>query len=335
MAATALQDRGHRVVFGYRYPVIESYAREAGLVVVRLPLLNDADIYSVFKIIQKMNRENLQIVIPTKVKEYWLAALAAKLSGNKCYLRLGINRPVKAKWKNRFLYGRWAEGIIVNSHSIAATLRQSGFIPSQKIHVIPNGVFAPTELGPFDSTPTPFVFIYIGSLIRRKNLDRLLRLFARLVEIRPQDDMLLKIVGDGNEKEHLIRLAQTLGVKDRIIFEGHCKDVMRLLAEAHAFILISQNEGFPNAVLEAMAAGVPVIISDVAGAGEVISPEEDGLLVDPCDDEAILTAMVQMRESIELRKKLRENAFRKVKQEYSLELMAEKLENLLLGLHHG
>ncbi len=63
-----------------------------------------------------LNRENLQVVIPTKVKEYRLATAAAKMTGKKSFIRLGINRSVKNKLKNRLLYGHRAEGILSIPH---------------------------------------------------------------------------------------------------------------------------------------------------------------------------------------------------------------------------
>ncbi len=122
-------------------------------------------------------------------------------------------------------------------------------------------------------------------------MDRLLRIFSRLIQTSAKDDVQLWIIGDGPEKENLIQLTQTLQINNHVYFGGQRKNIMQLLGKAHAFILISENEGFPNSVLEAMAMGVPIIMSNIAGAGEVFTNGENGLLVNPNNDNEIFNAM--------------------------------------------
>ncbi|MEJ2633992.1 MAG: glycosyltransferase family 4 protein [Calditrichia bacterium] len=334
-AARLLKARGHRVYFAYRYPVMREYAENEGLETIRFPLQNDADIYSIIKLMKTFSRLDLQAVVSTKVKEYWLGTVAAKLSGRKSILRLGINRSVKNKWKNRKIYGAWADGIVVNAEAIADTLASTGFIPRQKISLIYNGVACPDALPEFRTSPDPFIYIYVGSLIPRKNVDVLIQNFSELIRLTPGKPLKLRIAGDGHERARLERLVRELGLENSVQFMGHRKDVPQLLQQAHGFVLLSENEGFPNAALEAMARGVPVIMSRVAGAEEIIGSGDNGLLVNTGGEGEVLKAMQMLLHDPELRLRIRNRAFQKVKIELTYQAMAEKLEDVLYGIING
>jgi len=331
-AAKELNSLGHQVYVGYRYEIIRHYAETVGLKTVYFPLKNDADFLSVLSLLRFIKKEGIQVVIPTKVKEYWLGTIAARLAHRKSIIRLGIDRPIKKKWKNRKLYGKWVDRILVNAKAIQETLAKSEFIPTRKINIIYNGVKIPAQLPEFRKNPDPFTFIYVGSLIKRKHADRLLEIFSKVKEKTEQTHLQLWIVGEGPEEESLKILTQRLNLSDQVKFWGQRRDVPELLAQSDVLVLLSENEGFPNVALEAMANGVPVIISDVAGSGEIITHRENGLLVNRQNEQEIMKSMESLLENSELRYKLRDNAFALVKKKYSLRSMADQLEVLLADL---
>jgi len=331
-AAKELNSLGHQVYVGYRYEIIRHYAETVGLKTVYFPLKNDADFLSVLSLVRFIKKEGIQVVIPTKVKEYWLGTIAARLAHRKSIIRLGIDRPIKKKWKNRKLYGKWVDRILVNAKAIQETLAKSEFIPTREINIIYNGVKIPAQLPEFRKNPDPFTFIYVGSLIKRKHADRLLEIFSKVKEKTEQTHLQLWIVGEGPEEESLKILTQRLNLSDRVKFWGQRRDVPELLAQSDVLVLLSENEGFPNVALEAMANGVPVIISDVAGSGEIITHRENGLLVNRQNEQEIMKSMESLLENSELRYKLRDNAFALVKKKYSLRSMADQLEVLLADL---
>jgi len=95
------------------------------------------------------------------------------------------------------------------------------------------------------------------------------------------------VAGQGPHEAHLRAVAESLDGRGRIRFLGHCPDVRPVLAAADLFVLPSHREGLPNAVLEAMAVGVPVVATAVDGTGEVVTDGETGLLVPPHDPDAL------------------------------------------------
>jgi len=130
----------------------------------------------------------------------------------------------------------------------------------------------------------------IGRLTPQKGFDLLLRAFAEIAAAHPRWS--LRIIGEGNERQALVEQARTLGLADRVQFTGRVADVFPLLAAADLFVLSSRFEGFPNALGEAMAAGLPVIAFDCpSGPADLIRHEVDGLLAPPEDVAALARAM--------------------------------------------
>lgn len=120
--------------------------------------------------------------------------------------------------------------------------------------------------------------ITVGSLIPRKGVDQILRALAQLDGVRPT----LTVVGSGPEEQSLREMAERLGLAGHVRFIGRVepKEVLALLAEADVFVLASHSEGRPNVILEAMAAGLPVIASNIPGVREIVDHGATGLLFD-------------------------------------------------------
>ena len=134
-----------------------------------------------------------------------------------------------------------------------------------------------------DAAP-PLVVVSVGRLAAVKNYETALAAVAHLRDL----DIEYRIIGAGPEEASLRKLARELGVEKRVRFMGVQPHVASLLAEAHVFLLPSRYEGFGLAVAEAMAAGLPVVVSDVPGVREVAGADgECGYLVDPASSGAI------------------------------------------------
>jgi glycosyltransferase involved in cell wall biosynthesis len=166
-----------------------------------------------------------------------------------------------------------------------------------------------------------FVFLKIAEFIPRKRVGDAIRAFAALN--RPNAYLLL--AGSGPELEPMQALAETLGLKDRIRFLGFRRDVPKLIIAADAVLLVSEREGLPRSIMEAMALERPVIGTDAKGTRELV--RDVGLLVKVGDVPGIKDAMSAIVDKNELRKKNAALGLQKI-QEYSLATVLAAHENL-------
>ena len=130
--------------------------------------------------------------------------------------------------------------------------------------------------------------IYIGRLSPEKNIGLILKAVARVAEL----DWSLQIIGDGEEREALKKLAEDLGIQKQVQFSGWVDEPWKGVTEAAALVLSSYYEGVPLVILEALARGIPVLSSAVGSIPEVIVPGENGYLY-PSGDDAMLAGILK------------------------------------------
>lgn len=142
----------------------------------------------------------------------------------------------------------------------------------------------------------------------------------------------LRLAGDGPSKAQLKILADKLGISDRIHFLGYLgeEEIIRELQAADLFILPSFVEGLPVSAMEAMAIGVPVIATNIAGTSELIEDGKTGLLVRPSDSKALADAIIEMMENYSFRVRAAELGRKKVIDEFDIEKETAKLNRYLL-----
>lgn len=180
-----------------------------------------------------------------------------------------------------------AQRVVANSQAAADQLRRE-HVPLDKIVVIRNGLDASAfSAAPFRGKLRTVTVI--ANLRREKAHDVLIDAAPEILRRFPGTRF--EIVGDGPERNALVERARTAGVAEAFAFLGHCDDVAARLRTADLFVLPSRSEAFPNAVLEAMAAGLPIVASNSGGIPELIDHELTGLLVRP-DDPAGLAAAI-------------------------------------------
>ena len=169
--------------------------------------------------------------------------------------------------------------------------------------------------------------IAIGRLIRLKGYDLLLSAFAEAAEEFPEWQM--DIFGQGPLREELEKQRDQLGLENRVHFRGITTDIDAELERSDIFVLASRIEGFPNVLLEAMAAGVAVIAADCRfGPGEIIDDGNNGLLVPAENIPALTQALKRLMSDAGLRGKLG-NAARVVQERYAEEKIVNRWKNLI------
>lgn len=221
----------------------------------------------------------------------------------------------------RFLW-RGAAHVVANSQGLAALARQSaGQTP---IRMIPNGVdtarFTPAE---HREEGGPVHLVFVGRVVHQKGLDVLL---AALSKLPAEAEYALTIVGDGPLRGALTEQAAALGVLPRMRFAGWAgrEEMPELLRRADLFVFPSRDEGMPNAVLEAMAAGLPVVATRISGNEEVVVDGETGLLVPPDDPDALAGALAGLLTDAARRRRLGAAGRERVCREYSWRSVAER-----------
>ncbi len=192
---------------------------------------------------------------------------------------------------------RWATHVTAVSDAVAETVVRLG-VPRDRITVIPNGIDAArfdgrtadrAVLGVNGTSP---VIGSIGALAARKDYATLLRALGALR--RRGVEFVAVLVGDGPERAALEAQASEPALAGRVRFLGERADVDRLLPAMDVFVLSSREEGIPNALLEAMAAARPSVVTDVGGNREVLRDGETGWIVPPGAPDALATTLAEV-----------------------------------------
>lgn len=207
--------------------------------------------------------------------------------------------PLASELLKKLTYPR-ATGIIAQTNFAKRVLEKN--TGAKKITVINNPV---NIINPTNDQQEKLI-VTVGRLSSEKGHKFLIMAFAQILG---HEDWRLGLIGDGPEKDNLIALAKELGVEDRIIFYGHLKDFSKPLTQASIFVLPSLKEGFPNALIEAMAMGKPCISSDFfEGDNEIVKDGENGLLFTPGNVQQLNEALIKLIQDENLRISMGKNA---------------------------
>ncbi|WP_199248591.1 glycosyltransferase family 4 protein [[Phormidium] sp. ETS-05] len=241
--------------------------------------------------------------------------------------------PIGQSWEllRQLLYPK-ANRIVVLTERIKSYFRSE--IQSQTV-VIPYPVLPPSEID-VNSANTVFLqkpaIIAMGRLAEQKGFDLLLRAFAKVKTLFPEWS--LTILGEGVLRSNLEDLRHELGLNDCVNLPGLVKNPYVILRQADLFVMSSRFEGFPNALCEAMACGLPVISTDCpSGPREIIQDGIDGILVPNGDVEALAAAMNRLILNHEERKNFG-LASQKVTERFSLDRIMTIWEQIINQVVH-
>ena len=196
----------------------------------------------------------------------------------------------------RRLAYREARAIVVQTDSIASWMKSRFHVP---VHVVPNPLSVDVGEGRREEGDVRWV-ISLGRLTHQKGYDVLVKSFAAVAAKHP--GWRLAIYGEGPDRRELERLRAESGYEDRIVLPGLVKDTAAALGKSSLFVLPSRFEGYPNALLEALACGLPVIATSCPGGTvEILANGAHGMLVPPDDVAALTTALDAMLSTPDLR----------------------------------
>jgi glycosyltransferase involved in cell wall biosynthesis len=234
------------------------------------------------------------------------------------------------EWLDRRVF-RFCDAVVPLSRELRDEL-SGRYGVDGRLRLIENGV----DLTEIDeaSEPAPetkrwkeggaFVVGYVGQLIPRKGLDVLLR----AVRMLPARSVRVAVVGSGEQEGELRALAAELGLGDAVSFLGFRDDRLAWLRGFDAFVLPSLLEGIPRCLMEAMAAGVPAVASDIPGCRDLVKSGETGLLFPLGDVRSLGTHLDTLRRDPELRHRLGAAGREKVRARHSAARMAQEYEAL-------
>lgn len=220
---------------------------------------------------------------------------------------------------------RRSKAVIANSKGLAALSMAADPHP---VVVIPNGIdsstFRPAPPAGSD-VDSPVTLLFVGRLHEQKNLHVLLEQFAS-ARRQCRRDLRLVMVGDGPQRESLHEAAVQLGLGDRIEWRGWMdrRDLAAVYRQANIFINPSLYEGMPNTVMEAMASGLPVIASNVAGNSDLIDHDRNGLLFELDAPGALSHAIIALAQDDSLRETFSSRARQLVLDRYSWSTTAQQ-----------
>ncbi len=203
------------------------------------------------------------------------------------------------------LFVRYLERAPIVYHALSrrgiAYLTAKG-IPAERITYVPNGIdlarFVPAGPWPTAMSGQYRDIACVARLEHNKGVDVLLHAWAQLRLRDTRDDASaqprLLLIGDGGLQPRLEALARQLGIQESVVFVGRRDEIPELLQQCYAFVLPSRWEGLPNALLEAMACGLPCVATRVSGSEDVLTDEVNGLLVPPEQPDALSAALQRL-----------------------------------------
>lgn len=235
-------------------------------------------------------------------------------------------------WLRRILYSRMA-AIVTQTQQTADWVRSC--CAAHKIAVIPNMVMFPLHStlpnvpvrssGPQEHRSK--LLLAVGRLRPEKGFDRLIKAFAQLSPDFP--DWRLCVLGDGPSRNDLAQLTQRLSMEEKISMPGIAGNVGEWYEAADLFVLTSVFEGFPNALLEAMAYGLPVVSVDCdTGPRDIVSDGVDGILVPQDNSAALVSALQRLMDDDVMRAAFAAKATR-VRERFSMKAIVRQWELLL------
>lgn len=291
--------------------------------------------------IQKyVNSNQIKIVHSHGYKSNLFALCAKALGANKMVTVATNHNWITSSFKERMYKTldsfvlRKFDQVVAVSDLLRHEMLSTG-IKAERVHVIDNGINVNTEQSPLAHksardvlglSDQHFVIGCVASLTHEKAHDDLIRAFARLVKTAPESRLI--IVGSGFLDEELRYLVATLGIQENIVFTGYRQDARGLYAAFDVFALVSHSEGLPMAMLEAMAASLPVVVSKVGAIPQVVHAMENGMLITPGDLDGIADCFIKLAQDPVLREALGRNARTEVVANYSVSRMARDYQEL-------
>lgn len=331
-----LRARGHRVLLLCNREAVAERAAACGVETTCLPLGGDAAVHHALQLARLLRRQAPDVLLLSTYRKLWLGGLAGRLGGVPSVVaRVGLSTDTPRSGKYRAVLASWISLVVLNAESMRARLlAQAPALDQRRVITIRTGVAAPKRRRPLGElrrslglTPDTQVIGVVARLARQKRLDRLVQALAQLPE-----RVHCILAGEGEERLRLEGLARELRVHTRLHMIGFREDVGDVLDALDLLVISSDKEGLCNAMLEAMALGVPVVSTPVSGASEALEPLEDGVApgeIVGFDTAAIAQSIASIFASPERMRRMGAAAAQRARERFGFERMLDEWEAAL------
>ncbi|HEX6574848.1 MAG TPA: glycosyltransferase [Gemmatimonadaceae bacterium] len=308
-----LLERGHDVLLLCNSVLVVEQSMARGVPARLCPIGGDIALHHAWRIRHELEREKPDVFIVGTFKKLFLAALGARMAGvPRVIARVGLESDTPRSIKYRIALRRWTDGVVVNAERMMQPFQTLSGFDRSKVTLIWNSVPAPVETQRSRNVrrelrldDSVFVTGAVARLSKQKRLDRLVEAMSQISGAH------CVIAGDGKYRDDLAALAARLGVERRVHLLGERDDVDAVLDALDVYAVTSDSEGMSNAMLEAMARGLPVVSTDVSGAEDALGEDESGAvagIIVPFDSTAVAKALQSLRDSTTRRNALAREA---------------------------
>lgn len=344
--ARQLKANGHSVTVGCLHPggILAQDLIKAGIPVVEFPklgsLLSLSGAYQVFRLACFIRRNKFDVVHAhdlwanlMAVPAAWITRTSMIVSSQRDLGHLFWYTPFRCKVIG--IIHRLSTRVVANSKAVKKFLVREFHVPSNQVRVVRNSVdferFARAtgsrgKICPGLDLKTRLIAVIANMHTPIKGHHDVIEA-ARII-CREIPEISFVLVGDGSERRNIEEHATSAGVREHFIFLGRREDVPEVLACCELSILASRSEGFPNVVLEAMAAGLPVVATRVGGVPEIIQDGFTGLLVSPQDHEALAHAVLQVMQDPVLAARIGRAGQQRIRSHFGLDRLISEIEQL-------
>jgi len=345
--AKGLTRRGHRLIFACQpESKLSTKAREAGLDVIAISMRKISYPSTILKLRKIIEDYSVDILNSHSSRDSWLGSIAGRFSKRKPVIirTRHLSTPISKGLLSRFLYERLPDRVIATGEAIRRQMIENNRFDGRRIISIPTGV----DLDLFDTGRVNGTLRGIWGIteeIPAIGMVAVIRSWKGHEDFVDAVDMVLKefpqakffIVGDGPRKEIVCNYIKEKGLQDSIIMTGHRDDMPQVMASFDIMVLPSYaNEGLPQALLQALSMGRPVVASNVGSIPEIVIDGETGYLIPPRNPSQLADRMISLIKENGLRDEMGKAGRNLVASRFSLEGMLDRIESLyreLLAYH--
>lgn len=281
-----------------------------------------------------LKQENTNVLFTYLAQSNVFGIVAGKYTNTKkIYSGVRSNRiPKKKKIVQRFIHNYLNTGTIFNNFSGKNSMLLEGFNPDKCI-VIPNGI---KTIKPLNNktlerkeNENKVVILSLGRFIPVKNFSNALTIISKLIKSNPKIEIKYKLGGYGQEEDMLRSKVKELNIENNVEFIINPSNIEDFYMSGDIFLSSSQNEGTPNAIMEAMTFGLPIVGTDAGDTKFLVRQNENGFVSDTNNINEIANNLSKLVNDSELRIKMGEKSFDIISNEYSLEKLKEEYIKLI------